>query len=267
MTNKENLVIVIPAYNEEKRINETLLSYSSYFDKLKKKNKMNYEILIVINNTSDRTESIVKSLKRKKSNINYINLKEGGKGYAIVQGFKQALKKDFSLIGFVDADMSTSPESFYELVENLKKHDGIIGNRWSEKSKITKKQTLLRRTASRIFNFIVKSMFFMNYQDTQCGAKIFKKEVISKIVDKIYITQWAFDVNLLYLCKINNFKIIEFPTTWEDKGDSKLHVFKTSLKMFFGILRLRLLHSPFKPFIRLYDSMPEKLKINHRIIK
>lgn len=260
------LAIVIPAYNEEKRIGETLKVYSEYFEKLRKAKKIDYNILIIINNTTDNTEKIVKSYRKNNKNIKYLNLKPGGKGFAIVQGFSFALRSDFDLIGFVDADSSTSPQAFYELVENIDSYDGIIGNRWSVKSSITKKQTLLRQSASRIFNFIVKSFFFMNYEDTQCGAKIFRREVIEKIHDKIYITQWAFDVNLLYLCKRYNFRIREFPTSWQDKGDSKLRVIQTSLKMFFGILRLRLLNSPFKSFIKLYDKMPESFKINHRVI-
>lgn len=260
-----SLSIVIPAYNEEKRIGMTLESYSKYFDKISKKDKFSYEILIVINNTSDKTEDIIREYVDKNKNIRYLNLVKGGKGYAIIEGFKDALKRKNSLIGFVDADMSTSPEAFYDLIENLKDYDGIIGNRWASNSIIPQKQSGLRRLASRIFNFLVKSLFLMNYQDTQCGAKIFKREVIEKIVNKILITQWAFDVNLLYLCKINNFKVIEYPTVWEDKGDSKIKVVKASLKMLFGILRLRIINSPFKDFIRLYDSMPEILKVNHRM--
>lgn len=264
-TKNESLVIVIPAYNEERRIGKTLEVYSNYFEKLKNKSKINYEILIVINNTTDKTEEIVKSYSKKNRNIKYLNLIKGGKGYAIIEGFKDALKRKYNLIGFVDADMSTSPEAFYDLVINLKENDGIIGNRWASKSIISQKQSGLRRLASRIFNFLVKSLFLMNYQDTQCGAKIFRREVIEKIVDKILITQWAFDVNLLYLCKKYNFKVVEYPTTWEDKGDSKLRVMKTSLKMLFGILRLRIINSPLKDLIRLYDSMPELLKVNHRM--
>jgi glycosyltransferase involved in cell wall biosynthesis len=260
-----SLSIVIPAYNEEKRIGATLKAYSKYFNNIKNKLAFPYEILVVINNTSDRTEEIVKSYSIKNKNIKYLNLVKGGKGYAIVQGFKYALKRNFSLISFVDADMSTSPQALYDLAINLKDYDGIIGNRWASTSVIAQKQSRMRQLASRVFNFLVKSLFFMNYQDTQCGAKIFKKQVIAKIVDKIYITQWAFDVNLLYLCKVNNFKIREYPTTWEDKGDSKVKVIKTSLKMLFGILRLRIINSPFSKIIKLYDAMPESIKINHRM--
>ncbi|MDO8563647.1 MAG: glycosyltransferase [Nanoarchaeota archaeon] len=260
-----SISIVIPAYNEEKRIGKTLEAYSRFFEKLRLKREINYEILIVINNTTDKTEEIVKKYSKINKNIRYLNLIKGGKGYAIIEGFKDALKRKSNLIGFVDADMSTSPASFYDLIKNITQYDGIIGNRWASKSIISRKQSGLRRLASRIFNFLVKSLFLMNYQDTQCGAKIFKREVIERIADKILITQWAFDVNLLYLCKKDNFKIREYPTTWEDKGDSKIRVVKASLKMFFGILRLRIINSPFNDLIRLYDSMPEIMKVNHRI--
>ena len=260
------LSIIIPAYNEEKRIGSTLSSYSSFFESLRKKKKIDYEILIVINNTTDKTEDIAKKHQKTNKSISYLNLKKGGKGYAIIQGFQESLRKKADFIGFVDADTSTKPEDFYDLFLHINKSDGIIGNRWNKNSRIRKPQTLLRKTASRIFNFIVKSLFLMNYEDTQCGAKIFKKEVIEKITPKILITQWAFDVNLLYLCKIYKFKIIEHPTVWEDKGESKLTVVNTSLKMFLGILRLRLFYSPFRGLIKIYDVLPENLKINHKMI-
>ncbi len=265
MKKKKSLSIVIPAYNEEKRIGSTLQAYSDYFESKRKKSNLDYQILVVINATKDRTEEIVKIYSNLNKRIKYLNLTPGGKGYAIVQGFLYSLEKKYQLIGFIDADMSTSPAAFYDLINNIEDYDGIIGSRWISDSVISQKQSFLRRVASRIFNFLVKSLFLMDYEDTQCGAKIFKRESMEKIIKKISITQWAFDVNLLYLCKKYNFKVKEHPTSWEDKGDSKLKVVKTSLKMFFAIIRLRIINSPFKDIVRGYDLLPEFLKINHRM--
>jgi dolichol-phosphate mannosyltransferase len=263
----EKIGIIIPAYNEESRIGKMLEEYSKYFqNKGKQENKL-YSILVVINNTQDKTEEVVKSAIKKSNIVSYINLNLGGKGYAVTQGFKMLLNKKYDYIGFVDADLSTPPKAFYDLLLNIGEYSGVIGNRWSKDSIIPHKQTLLRRLASRVFNFMVKIFFFMNYQDTQCGAKIFRAEELSIIIPKVFITQWAFDVNLLYLYKINNFKIIEIPTIWQDKNMSHVDTIRASIKMFSGIMRLRLIYSPFYFVIRLYDKLPAFLKINHTLVK
>ena len=244
------LSIIIPARNEEKRIRETLDAYCSFFNELKQRNILNFEIIIVLNNTTDKTEEIIKKYCKKYKQIKYLNFKPGGKGFAIIQGFKEALKKNNKLIGFVDADMATSPQAFYNLIVQIKNFDGIIANRWDYRSKILNR-TFLRNITSNGFNFIIRSLFLMPYKDTQCGAKLFKREVIEKILPGLNLTQWAFDVNLLYLCRKNKFKIRQVPTIWEDKENSKLNKLpKTSLQMFLGIIRLRLVNSFFEPILR-----------------
>lgn len=245
------ICIIIPAYNEEKRIGNTLKEYASFFKELKKKRAIdNFEIIVVINNTRDRTKEIVKNYSKKYKEIRHLNFKQGGKGFAITEGFRDALKRDSYLIGFVDADMATSPEAFYDLIKNIENYDGIIASRWMNGSVIKTKQSLLRKIYSNGFNFIVRSLFLMKYKDTQCGAKLFKRKVIEKIEKEINMTQWAFDVNLLYLCKRGKFKIKEFRTIWEDKADSKLNLTKVPFQMFSGVIRLRLINSVFEPVLR-----------------
>ena len=260
------LYIIIPAYNEEKRISKTLESYLEFFKKIKKENKLDFNILVVINNTKDKTKIIVENYCKKYSELSYLDLEKGGKGYAVIEGFKYALKKDFDLIGYVDADLATPPEAFYMLVERIKNYDGIIASRWNKKSIIKTPQTLLRKITSRGFNFLVRILFFMPYNDTQCGAKLFKKEAIKNVVNKIGITKWAFDIDLLYNLKKSDYKIIESPTIWEDKTDSKLNLKTVPLMMFLSIVRLRILNSPFKKIVDIYDKIPEKIKIHHRWI-
>lgn len=264
---KQKIGIVIPAYNEEKRIGKTLKDYSKYFEDKNKKTKNEYSILVVINNTKDKTEDVVKSAIKKSKIISYVNLKKGGKGYAVTEGFKILLTKKYDYIGFVDADLSTPPEAFNDLLINIKNYSAAIGDRWSSRSIISHKQPMLRRIASRVFNLLVKLLFFMDYHDTQCGAKIFKAKELAKVVPNVFITQWAFDVNLLYLYRRNNFKVIEVPTTWQDKSQSHVDTIRASIKMFSGIMRLRLIYSPFNFVIRAYDKMPAFLKINHTFLK
>ncbi len=259
--------IVIPAHNEESRIRKTLESYGEFFsDKKKKKEIKNFEILVVINNTRDRTEEIVKEIKKKHKEIKYLNFEQGGKGFAIIQGFKDALKRKNELIGFIDADMSTPPAAFYDLVrvlERNKKIAGVIANRWDKKSKIYPKQSFFRRFISRGYNLIVRTLFLLPYRDTQCGAKIFRREVLETNVGKIISSQWNLDVALLFcLRKEASARIIEVPTIWQDRQQSKVNLRKTPMLMFASIIRLRLIHSPFRFLVRAYRKMPERLKIH-----
>lgn len=242
--------IIIPAYNEEKRIGKTLEEYGKFFQqKLKQKKLKDFRIIVVINNTTDRTEEIVKGWKKKFKQIEYLNFKEGGKGFAIIEGFKYALKKGDELIGFVDADMATSPESFYDLIENVGDYDGIIASRYIGGAVVNPRQSWQRVFVSRIFNTMIRSLFFIKYRDTQCGAKLFKREVVEIVLPEIGITQWAFDVDLLYQLERKNKKIKEFPTVWADKEYSKINFMKAGPRMGLAIIRLRLIYSPFEKLL------------------
>jgi len=233
------LTIIMPAYNEEKRIGKTLQEYASYFDK-------DTEILVVINNTRDRTEEIVKYYQVKYQHIKYLNFKKGGKGFAIMEGFKEALKnKDNTLIGFVDADLSTSAEAFHDLIKNIENSDGVIASRYLTGSIVTPAQPFKRILASRVFNIIVRTMFFFSYSDTQCGAKIFKRYTLERIINNIGVTNWAFDIDLLYHLHKEGFNIKEHPTVWANDEDSKINLGRSSLQMLLACCRLRLCNSPF----------------------
>lgn len=252
------LSIIIPAHNEEERIAPTLEEYGKFFTEKKKNDKFDFEIIVVLNNCKDNTLKIVKKYCKKFKNIWYLNFKESGKGFAVMEGFKVA---KWEFIGFVDADMATRPEDFYELYKNIENFDGIIASRWANGAKT--ERTFKKYIRSRGFNLLVRALFMFPYRDTQCGAKIFKKDVIDKVKREINITRWAFDVNLLYIIRKNKFKIKEYPTVWKDKGGSKIISYKIPLQMAAGVIRLRLLYSPLKNFIRLYDKLPEKIKIHH----
>ena len=255
----EKVSIIIPAYNEEKRIGNTLEKYGEFFKLLKKQKKLDFEIIIVINNTKDKTEEVVKTYQKKYKEIRYLNLKPGGKGFAIIEGFKDALTRKNDLIGFVDADNATGPEAYYDLIKNIKNYDGIIASRYAKGSIVTPKQTLLRIIESRIFNLLVRSVLMIPYRDTQCGAKLFKRKAIELSVSKLKLSKWAFDIDLLYAMNKDNFRIKEHATNWSDKTGSHVNVVKTGPMMALAVIRLRILDSIFKGFITFYDKIVSKL--------
>ncbi len=249
----------MPAYNEERRIGKTLEEYSSYFESLRKTGDLDYEIIVVINNTKDKTESIVKIYSKKNQRIRFLNLLKGGKGHAVIEGFKDALKRDNNIIGFVDADLATSPEEYFKLIQSLGSNDGAVANRYHNDSKIYPPTTFRRLVVSRIFNSLIRAVLFLPYRDTQCGAKVFKREAIEAILPDLSMSQWAFDVELLYHLRRKGYKIIASPTKWIDKEYSKINFWKAGPWMALGVIRLRLLNSPFKSVIKIYDKLLYKL--------
>lgn len=239
LLNSKKISIVIPAYNEEKRIKKTLLKYIDFFDN---NFKDKFEIIVVGNGCTDNTESIVNSLAKEFDCIRFLNFKEKlGKGGAIIQGFKVA---NADIIGFLDADGSTLPESILKLISIINGYDGVIASRWINGAVIGKKQPLARRIASRGFNILVRVLFGLKYLDTQCGAKFFKGEAVKRVLPELGLTDWSFDVDLLYRLSRKGYRIKEVPITWNNVGDSKLNLRKTPIKMFLSIVGLRVKVSP-----------------------
>ncbi len=226
--------IIIPAYNEEKRIRNTLINYANFF----RNTKRSFEILVILNGCRDNTISVVKELKERYKEIDFINIEEAiGKGGALLQGFKLA---NGDLITYTDADGATMPETLYDLSKKISDYDGIIGSRWVNGAKILKKQPLSRRVASRGFNLLTRIILGLNYKDTQCAAKVFKKNVIDRIKDKVEPTNFAIDAVLLYHMKKEGFKIKEEPITWEDKEFSTLRIRKVIPNMLLTLIKTRI---------------------------
>ncbi len=218
-----NVALIIPAHNEENRIEKMLSAYCSFFQK--KSDHVNVTFFVVLNGCTDNTEFVITRLQKKyPDTIFMFNLKESGKGLAVKYGFLQAIKKNtFDLIGFVDADMATEPLYYYDLINNINGFDGIIASRYMPEAHVYPPRPLIKRLGSKlIFESLIRLLFGMSYYDYQCGAKLFTQRCIKHIAPQLTVTQWAFDVELLYLCKKEHFVIKEIPTTWYDQAGSKL---------------------------------------------
>ena len=139
------------------------------------------------------------------------------------------------------------------------------------KNSVVEGKSLVGNIKSWGFNFIVRGLFLFNYRDTQCGAKVFRKELVEEVQDKLSVTKWTFDIDLLYQIKKRGFKINEIPTIWTDKEGSKHQnklgdLIRSSLRMFAGVFRIRLINSPFKFIVRFYDKLPIKNKALEKVI-
>ncbi len=241
-----SLLLLIPAYNEERRIEPMLRGYAQFFAK-------NYsgkiQILAVLNGCTDDTLGVVRRVAADYFSVGALEFREPiGKGGALIEGLKLAPLAD--LVGYADADGATSPQAFLDLVRRIGAADCVIGSRWLPGAVIHQSQSGQRRFASRVFHFIVQLLFWMNIRDTQCGAKVMKREVVEKVHPFLRIADMAFDINLLVAIHRAGFKILEVPTEWTDQAGSKVVLGYSSLTMLLSVIRVRLIYSPFYKWLR-----------------
>ncbi len=242
--------IIIPAYNEEKRIERTLQHYYEYFNELSQEHERDFELVVVLNGCTDNTLGVVRDFAQDKNKIVIIDLKDAGKGLAIIAGFKDALTRNNDYIGFVDADMATEPKEYNRLIRRINGCGGVIASRYMPGSIVIPPRPWWKRWGSKLtYEPLIFLLFGMHYYDFQCGAKLFTRKVVATITPQLSLGQWAIDVELLYLCKINGFKIKEITTVWHDQEGSKLNVWG-GLRMFGALFKLRLLHSSLKFLIK-----------------
>lgn len=239
--------IIVPAYNEAARIGPMLDAYLPFFSR---RYGEDAELIVVVNGSRDATAEVVGSYTARFPILKVlVEPRPVGKGGALIQGF-QVARGDW--IGFVDADGATPPEAFDDLVNRIGDAAAIIASRWTAGSRVSPRQPLIRRISSRLFNLQVRLFFGLCLTDTQCGAKLMRRDVLLPLIPHFGITRWAFDVDLLYLIKRAGGRIAEIPTTWSDVAGSKLEVGRASLQMFLALVRLRLMYSPFRFLVRLY---------------
>jgi glycosyltransferase involved in cell wall biosynthesis len=240
------LLLLIPAYNEERRIEPVLRDYARFFQE---RYHGKFQLVVVLNGCTDSTLAVVQRVAAEFPAISWLEFKEPiGKGGALIEGLKLAPLGD--LIGYTDADGATPPHAFFELLKHIGKADCVIGSRWRRGAVIHQSQTGHRKLASRMFHLIVQLLFWLNIRDTQCGAKVMKREAVEKIHPYLRIADMAFDINLLVALKRAGFCILEVPTEWTDQAGSKVVLFHSSLTMFLSALRVRLIYSPFYKWLR-----------------
>jgi glycosyltransferase involved in cell wall biosynthesis len=244
--NAPALLLLIPAYNEEKRIEPVLRDYAQYF---RRHYPGRFSIVVVLNGCVDDTLGVVNRAAALHPEIGALDFPAPiGKGGALIEGLKLAPTAD--LIGYVDADGATAPPAFLDLVRHCREVDCAIGSRWMPGSVLHQSQSTQRRVFSRVFHAVVQLLFRMNIADTQCGAKVMRREAVEKIHSSLRIADVAFDINLLYALKRNGFTIREVPTEWTDQIGSKISLNKGALGILLSVFRLRLVYSPFYRLLR-----------------
>jgi dolichyl-phosphate beta-glucosyltransferase len=219
------LSIIIPAYNEENRIGNTLNLISNY---LKEKN-LNAEIIVSDDGSSDKTQEIVKKYEEKIPNLKFIGYeKNQGKGFAVKKGV-EASQGQYIL--FTDADNSTPIEEFEKLMQKMKESSSqvAIGSRYLSNSDVKIAQPFYRILIGRIGNFLIQLFLIDNIKDTQCGFKLFEYKVAKEIFSLQKVKRFGFDMEALVIAKTLGYKIIEVPVSWFNSDESRVRPIKDAL--------------------------------------
>ena len=231
---KVYLSVIIPAFNEEKRLPKTLNEINDYL----KGQNFTFEILVVSDGSKDRTCEIVENLKKEIPNLSLIcEKKNRGKGYAVKLGMLKA-KGEFRI--FTDADNSTPISEIEKFWPEFEKGaDIVIGSRDLPGAILDPPQPLFRRFVGEVFKYLRKIIVGLwEIQDSQCGFKCFKKEPAQKIFSLSKIERFAFDPEILWIAKKLGYKIKEVPVYWKNDPRSKVKL-KWAIKMFFELLKIR----------------------------
>jgi dolichyl-phosphate beta-glucosyltransferase len=227
------LSVVIPAYNEEKRIAATLQSIDQYLEK----QNFDYEIIVVVNNTKDRTFEVVTGLQTTTvQKLIAMNLKEAGKGNAVKRGILEKATGD--IVMFMDADNATPVSEISKFLPHFEQgYDVVIGSRELNPELVKVEQTFKRKVLGYLSHLLVRIVLLPGIYDSQTGFKAFTGKAAQEIFSRVTILGWAFDMEVLGIARARGLKIKEVGVSWTEFGGSHvpLSAFVTSLIDLFRI--------------------------------
>jgi glycosyltransferase involved in cell wall biosynthesis len=220
------LSIVIPAYNESARIEQTLERVMSCVEK----QGWDAEVLVVDDGSTDRTPQVIHRWMERYPRLHLIqNEGNRGKGYSVRNGLLQAVGE---VVMFTDADLSAPMEEAERLLAAIADGaDVAIGSRWMDKTRQTIHQPLYRRFFGRCFNWVTRMVMGLPFKDTQCGFKAFKREAAQVIFRLQRIERWGFDPEILFIARKLGYDIREVPVTWGHDERSRMSYLKDGMKM------------------------------------
>ena len=214
-----DLSVVIPTYNESKNIPKTILAIEEYF----KKRKLVGEVIVVDDASRDNTVDAVKEIAKSQKNLSLVEMERNyHKGWPVKQGVVQSRGK---YVLCTDADLSTPIEEADKLRAALDKGaDVAIGSRINEEGiDLRSSQPFYRRILGKAFSNL-KSFLISDIVDSQCGFKMYRRDVAKKLFEKQRIKNIIFEVEILYLAQKFGYKIAQIPVEWEHSGESRMKV-------------------------------------------
>jgi glycosyltransferase involved in cell wall biosynthesis len=230
-----SLSIVIPAYNEEKRLPASLDKILEY---LRARRWEFIEILVVDDGSTDGTAALVESYRAKAPAIRLVsNPGNRGKGFAVRNGMLAA-RGDWRL--FTDSDLSAPIEELDKLIEAAERHkaDVAFGSRAVDRSLVSVHQPWSREVSGRIFNLIMRTLTGLPHRDTQCGFKLYRGEAAREVFTRQKLDGFGFDVEDLFIAKRLGLPALEVPVRWADVEGTRVSL-KTGLRAFSDLLVIR----------------------------
>jgi dolichyl-phosphate beta-glucosyltransferase len=226
------LSVVIPAYNEESRLPDTLVRVLDYLCR----QPLRFEVLAVDDGSSDRTAELVAELAAQDQRLRLLREPHRGKGAAVKAG---ALAARGAVVLFCDADLCHPVEDLTRLPSYLDRADVVIASREGRGAQRFDEPGY-RHLMGRCFNLLVRLVAVPGIQDTQCGLKCFTRLAASQLFTRQTIDGFGFDVEILYLANRRHFRIAEVPITWRSIPASRVDPVRDTLRMVADVLRVRL---------------------------
>lgn len=231
-----DLSIVIPAYNEERRIVPTLRSIGGFLNSP----GWTSEVLVVDDGSTDGTARCVESLLGEIRGLRLLrNGLNRGKGYSIRHGFRESRGRRVLL---TDADLSTPVEEVRKLLPLLERqgYGGAIGSRAVDRSTVKVPQGWPRRTMGKTFNHLVRLFTGLPFRDTQCGFKLLDRATFEPVFRVARVDRFSYDVEILMLARCRGIRVAEVPVLWRNSPHSKVGFLKDSAQMLWDVIRMSL---------------------------
>jgi glycosyltransferase involved in cell wall biosynthesis len=237
MTRLTSVSIIIPAYNEEKRLPASLDAVLKY---LHERQFSFSEVLVVDDGSSDGTAECVRQYASGHPGVRLLsNPGNRGKGYSVKHGMLDA-KGDWIL--FTDADLSAPIEELDVLLSEAQREGALVavGSRAIDRSLVGVHQPALREYAGRLFNWVMRMITGLSFKDTQCGFKLYQSSAAQQIFPRQQLDGFGADVEDLFIARLLSIKSIEVPVRWNNVEGTKVSLLN-GLDSFLDPIRIRLL--------------------------
>jgi glycosyltransferase involved in cell wall biosynthesis len=238
---ERGLSLVVPAWNEEDRIGATLERYLGALDRM----ETPIEVIVVIDGLADGTERVVDRFVGRGVR-KLVFPRKLGKGGAVLAGMRASR---YAWVGYADADGAISPQELVRVVGFLDRYDCVVASRWLKESRIVRPEPLFNVVAGRAYNFLARSLLYLQVRDTQCGAKFLRREALDRILAAVTMTNRAFEISLLYHVRKSGGTIGEIPVEWAHDERSRMPIGKAIPIMFLSLVGLRVMNSPLRKMV------------------